>query len=158
MKKLLIFITLLFCNACAILEMPVNSGMSKVAYCNAKNLGAISAICNKRYYYYKDNVEVLKQGNMYAVFKNVTTPTTSNFVVNKFGNGTFVAEVYGWSEAERLIARLKPKPQKKIKSAPVNTNQGGNLKVNKLDQLIKDFESGKISRREFNKRKKELLK
>lgn len=93
----------IFLSGCAALEMPVQSGMSKDAYCSAKNLGAISAICNNKYFYFKDGNEVLKKGNTYAVFKNVTQPTTSTFTSNNFGNGTFVAEARSWEEAQRIM-------------------------------------------------------
>ena len=59
-------------SGCAALEAPVQSGMSKDAYCRAKNLGAFDAICNHKYFYFKNGKEVLKKGNTYAVFKNVT--------------------------------------------------------------------------------------
>ena len=121
MKKVLGIVVLgLLLSGCAALELPVTSGMQKQDYCGAKNLGAISAICNKRYIYFKNGIEVLKQGNTYAVFKDVTDPTTSTFSSNHYGNGTFVAEVYGWDAAQNLIDNLtekkvvkKEKPKKK---------------------------------------------
>ena len=105
MKKIFLIFGLLILNSCATLESPVSTGMSKQNYCMAKNLGAIAAICNSRYYYYENGMEVLKKGNTYAVFKNVTQPTTSNFFENNFGNGTFVAEVHSWADVQNLLGK-----------------------------------------------------
>ena len=113
MKKFLKIVVLgLLLSSCAALESPVTSGMHKHAYCGAKNLGAFSAICNKRYVYFKDGIEVLKQGNTYAVFKDVTDPTTSTFSENHQGDGTFVEEVIGWEAAQKSINNLSQKNTK----------------------------------------------
>ena len=110
MKKFLGIVVLgLILNGCAAMEGSVTRGMHKQDYCGAKNLGAIEAICNKRYIYYKDGIEVLNKGNTYAVFKDVSDPTTSTRSSNHYGNGTFVAEVYSWEAAQDLINNLSEK-------------------------------------------------
>ena len=106
MKKIFLIFGLLILNSCATLESPVSTGMSKQNYCMAKNLGAIAAICNSRYYYYENGMEVLKKGNTYAVFKNVTQPTTSNFFENNFGNGTFVFRTSSSDSCARCLVLL----------------------------------------------------
>ena len=105
MKKLQILILIFLLQGCATLEKPITTGMTKYEYCAAKNLGAVNAICNNKYYYYENGFEILKKGNTYAIFKNVSKPTTSNFWKNSFGDGTFVAEVNSWSEAQKLVGK-----------------------------------------------------
>jgi len=135
MKKLLAIIVLGFLLVgCASLDRPVTSGMSKYNYCAAKNLGSVYAICNGRYYYYQNGIEVLKKENRYAVFKNVSEPTTSTRWLNKFGNGTFVAEVYGWSEAEKIIFKLDP--SKKNLSNDASKKSSNNESTNKLNRTF----------------------
>ena len=110
MKKILmILISTIIISGCATLEAPVQSGMSKDSFCRAKNLGGFVAICNKKFLYYKNGIEVLNKGSEYAIFKNVTTPTLgdSGFSV-RFGNGTYYTSVYTWDQAQEIIRKLDP--------------------------------------------------
>ena len=108
MKKILgvIFLSLLL-SGCASLEGNVFSGMPKKSFCSAKSSGSFSAICNQKFFYYNNGVEVLKKGSEFAVFKNVTAPTLGDkgFSV-RYGNGTYVRSVYSLSEAQNLVAML----------------------------------------------------
>ena len=110
MRKILgvIFLSLLL-SGCASLEGNVFSGMPKKSFCSAKSSGSFSAICNQKFFYYNNGVEVLKKGSEFAVFKNVTAPTLGDkgFSV-RYGNGTYVRSVYSWSEAQNLVAMLDP--------------------------------------------------
>jgi len=137
MKKILAILILGLISGCATMEGPISSGMSKYDYCLSKNMGAMKAMCNARYYYYQNSVEVLKKGNTYAVFRNVSEPTTSTTWTNKFGNGTFVAEVYGWSEAEKMIASLDP--SKKIVTNNTASSSSSNNKIAEAKQACKEL-------------------
>tara|TARA_B100001059_G_C17771397_1_gene548664 strand:- start:713 stop:1390 length:678 start_codon:yes stop_codon:yes gene_type:complete len=137
MKKLLAIIVLGLISGCATMEGPISSGMSKYDYCLSKNMGAMKAMCNARYYYYQNGVEVLKKGNTYAVFKNVSEPTTSTTWTNRFGNGTFVAEVYGWSEAEKMIASLDS--SKKIVTNNNSNSSSSNNKIAEAKKACKEL-------------------
>tara|TARA_R110002020_G_scaffold470429_1_gene696345 strand:- start:338 stop:871 length:534 start_codon:yes stop_codon:yes gene_type:complete len=118
-SKLISVFIFLFLAACAGLERPSFSGMDKKAYCLNKTASALVAICDRKYYYYdrNNNIEVLKKGDSYAIFKNVTEPTGSGYAPNRYvpskhhGNGTFVTEVTGWAAAQNEIDKLLPKKQ-----------------------------------------------
>ena len=59
MKKAIAIIILgLLLSGCAPLEAPVYRGMSKANYCDAKNFGAVFAMCNQKHVYYSNGIEV----------------------------------------------------------------------------------------------------
>ena len=121
-------------SGCATLESPVQSGMSKDSFCRAKNAGGFVAICNKKFFYFKNGIEVLNKGSEYAIFKNVTTPTLgdSGFSV-RYGNGTYYTSVYTWDQAQEIIRKLdptlsvkkeeKPKKEKPKEKKPKDENE-----------------------------------
>ena len=106
MKKAIAIIILgLLLSGCAPLEAPVYSGMSKANYCDAKNFGAVFAMCNQKHVYYSNGIEVFKKGNEFAIFTNVTIPTKCGFACY-WGDGTYHGSVYGWEQAQRVINNL----------------------------------------------------
>jgi hypothetical protein len=108
MKKLLAIAVLgFFLSGCASMQGNISQGMSKLNYCNAMNLTSFSTACNtKGSFYYQNNIEVLKKGNKYAIFKNVTIPNQSNFFTFNPGNGVFVGEAIGWVNAQSVISSI----------------------------------------------------
>ena len=106
-------------------------------------------------------------GYPWYVFENVTIPITCSMGGPKKSNGTLKALVWSKEEAlveadpvyakkleqkkreeEEKLAKKRKKEKKKKRTKKKMTN---------LEDLIKDFESGKISKKEFNKKKKELI-
>lgn len=108
MNKILGIIILgLLLSGCTTLQGNTYQGMSKLSYCQAINLSSFSTACNKKgSYYYQNNIEVLNNGNKYAIFKNVTIPNQSNFWTFNPGNGVFIGEAIGWANAQTIISSI----------------------------------------------------
>lgn len=107
MRYLIIFIFVSLLSGCAATKGHVYGGMSKIAYCQAINLTGFETACNKKgSYFYKNGIEVLRKGNTYAIFNDVTIPNQSDFWTFSPGNGIFVAEVRGWDQAQEIINKL----------------------------------------------------
>ena len=87
-------------------------GISKIYFCDTEwPAGFTNSFCRKASPYFQNGIEIndswkVKGQKRFAIFKNVTQPIRSGFSGKNFGNGTFHAIAYSWSEAERIISKL----------------------------------------------------
>ncbi len=100
----------------------------------------------------------------FYVFTNVLNPMKCGNWVCDLGNGYFdswhvsiaAARKYideNYSNKKKLVTKKKKNTKLPKISEPNSTD-----KIKKLQKLINKFENGNISKEEFNKQKKELLK
>ena len=92
----------------------VYEGWSKQRFCKQEYAaGWDSAWCRKKSSYFQNGIEVNEwkgKPGRFAIFKDVTSPINTNAWDNKsFGNGTFHAIAYGWSDVQKIIDQLKNK-------------------------------------------------
>ena len=92
----------------------VYEGWSKQKFCKQEYAaGWDSAWCRKRSSYFQNGIEVNEwkgKPGRFAIFKNVTSPINTNAWDNKsFGNGTFHAIAYGWTDVQKIIDQLENK-------------------------------------------------
>ena len=117
-----------------------------------------------RLYFSNTKTEIVypSSKSYFYVFNNVFKPMKCGNWACDLGNGyydswhvsipgarKYIDETYG--NKKKIVTKTKKKELPKI-SQPKSTE-----KIDKLEALIKNFESGKISREEFNRQKKELL-
>ena len=117
-----------------------------------------------RLYFSATKTEIIypSSKSYFYVFTNVFKPMKCGNWACDLGNGyydswhvsipaarKYIDETYG--NKKKIVTKTKKKELPKI-SQPKSTE-----KIDKLEALIKNFESGKISREEFNRQKKELL-
>ena len=92
----------------------VYEGWSKQKFCKQEYAaGWDSAWCRKRSGYFQNGIEVNEwkgKPGRFAIFKDVTSPINTNAWDNKsFGNGTFHAIAYGWTDVQKIIDQLENK-------------------------------------------------
>lgn len=92
----------------------VYEGWSKQQFCKQEYAaGWDSAWCRKRSSYFQNGIEVNEwkgKPGRFAIFKNVTSPINTSAWDNKsFGNGTFHAIAYGWTDVQKIIDQLQNK-------------------------------------------------
>ena len=117
-----------------------------------------------RLYFSNTKTEIVypSSKSYFYVFTNVFKPMKCGNWACDLGNGyydswhvsipaarKYIDETYG--NKKKIVTKTKKKELPKI-SQPKSTE-----KIDKLEALIKNFESGKISREEFNRQKKDLL-
>ena len=163
----------IFLTGCSTGTKVVNSnkikpGMSKdkvnlILYVNAM-MDQITIPQSYREYFDKENKEILgdDKSKVYYVFKNVYTPVKCGILLCIAGDGVLEKIFLNYSEARKFI-----KGDEKIKieqKKTVTIENNGQLDevaiadIEKLQALIKEYESGKISEDEFNKKKFEIIK
>ena len=173
LKVIFLFIFIIFISGCSTGTKVVNSdkikpGMKKldvnwVLYTNAM-MDQILIPAAYREYFNSENKEILgdDKGKIYYVFRNVYTPVKCGILLCNEGNGNLDKIFFNYSEARNFV-----KGKEKTIIEPKNTvtivNNGkidevDSADIVKLQSLIKDFESGKITEEEFNKRKSEIIK
>ena len=101
--------------------------------------------------------------SFYYVFVNVYTPVKCGSWMCKLGNGYYDSYHYTLSAAKKHIEdnygkKKKTTVKKKKKELPKIIKPDSSDKIDKLQVLINDYESGKITREEFNNKKRALLK
>jgi hypothetical protein len=103
-----------------------------------------------------------ERNQVYYVYKNVYTPVKCGILICKLGDGILEKTFFNYRDARQFIkgdedTKIEPKTTVTI----VNNGQTNEVKaidISKLQSLIKDFESGKITEEEFNKKKSEIIK
>ena len=172
-KIILIFSITFFLSACSSGTKVVNSnkikpGMSKdkvnlVLYVNAM-MGQITIPQSYREYFNSEKKEILgdDKGKVYYVFKNVYTPVKCGILICTTGDGILEKTFFSYSEARKFVKgqetiKVEPKTTVSIENNG-QTNEVETADIDKLQTLIKDFESGKITEEEFNNKKSEVIK
>ena len=89
----------------------VNRGMSKIVFCKKEFPAFIGGSCRSISKYFKNRIEVHEYSGRYAIFKNVTIPitggwNTSGSDIQDWGNGTFYALAFSWTEVETFINEI----------------------------------------------------
>ena len=172
-KIILIFSITFFLSACSSGTKVVNSnkikpGMSKdkvnlVLYVNAM-MDQITIPQSYREYFSSEKKEILgdDKGKVYYVFKNVYTPIKCGILICTTGDGILEKTFFSYSEARKFVKgqetiKVEPKTTVSIENNG-QTNEVETADIDKLQTLIKDFESGKITEEEFNNKKSEIIK
>ncbi|MBD1108733.1 hypothetical protein IDH26_01315 [Pelagibacterales bacterium SAG-MED50] len=172
-KIILIFSITFFLSACSSGTKVVNSnkikpGMSKdkvnlVLYVNAM-MDQITIPQSYREYFSSEKKEILgdDKGKVYYVFKNVNTPVKCGILLCDTGDGILEKTFFSYSEARKFVKgqetiKVEPKTTVSIENNG-QTNEVETADIDKLQTLIKDFESGKITEEEFNNKKSEIIK
>ena len=172
-KIILIFSITFFLSACSSGTKVVNSnkikpGMSKdkvnlVLYVNAM-MDQITIPQSYREYFSSEEKEILgdDKGKVYYVFKNVYTPVKCGILICTTGDGILEKTFFSYSEARKFVKgqetiKVEPKTTVSIENNG-QTNEVETADIDKLQTLIKDFESGKITEEEFNNKKSEIIK
>ena len=115
-----------------------------------------------RKYVSSKNKEIIagSSKSIYYVFNDVTIPSSCTFWGCKRGNGKLESYHFSLSDADNAVYEYDKKEKKPlITKKNNNTNQKsvGSQDLAKLIKLSKDYQDGKISEAEFERRKKELL-
>ena len=112
----------------------VYEGMSKQKFCKQEYPAALRGACQRKSEYFRNGIEVHGYKKRYAIFKNVTAPITSGAWTKEFGNGTFYAMAYSWSEVETIINNL----QTGTSTYSNNNNTGDNMNIANMIERSKD--------------------
>jgi len=172
-KIILIFSITFFLSGCSSGTKVVNSnkikpGMSKdkvnlVLYVNAM-MDQITIPQSYREYFNSEKKEILgdDKGKVYYVFKNVYTPVKCGILLCIAGDGILEKTFFNYSDARKFIKgdetiKIEPKTTVTIENNG-QSNEVEAADINKLQTLIKDFESGKITEEEFINKKSEIIK
>ena len=173
MRNILLIILLLFIFSCTTGEKLISSGKIQKGLSKQDMRGKfMSSTLSEdpflpeggRLYFSNTKTEIVypSSKSYFYVFTNVFKPMKCGNWACDLGNGyydswhvsipaarKYIDETYG--NNKKIVTKTKKKELPKI-SQPKSTK-----KIDKLQALIKNFESGKISREEFNRQKKELL-
>ncbi|MDC0408053.1 DMAP1-binding domain-containing protein [Candidatus Pelagibacter sp.] len=172
-KVISIFTFFIFLSGCSSGTKVVNSnkikpGMSKdkvnlVLYVNAM-MDQITIPQSYREYFSSEKKEILgdDKGKVYYVFKNVYTPVKCGILLCTAGDGILEKTFFSYSDARKFvkgqeIIKIEPKTTVSIENNG-QINEVETADIDKLQTLIKDFESGKITEEEFNNKKSEIIK
>tara|TARA_A100001015_G_C14989909_1_gene713375 strand:- start:681 stop:1232 length:552 start_codon:yes stop_codon:yes gene_type:complete len=120
-----------------------------------------------REYFDKEKKEILSDDNnrnAYYVFTNVYDQVTCGWVMCKLGDGRLDRIFYNYNDAINYVketdkVNYKPKNYITIKQGDKKEKISSDTNtLAEIRKLAKDYEDGKISETEFEKKKKELLK
>ena len=120
-----------------------------------------------REYFVEQKKEILapdkKNKDIYYVFKNVYKPMTCGWLLCKEGDGTLEKTFTNYTQAVKFVTGENKEPKKTIsikqdgKTEEIPSGDSDKSVVNNLAQLIEDYKSGKISKSEFETKKKQIL-
>ena len=120
-----------------------------------------------REYFFEQKKEILapdkKNKDIYYVFKNVYKPMTCGWLLCKEGDGTLEKTFTNYTQAVKFVTGENKEPKKTIsieqdgKTEEIPSADADKSVVNDLAQLIEDYKSGKISKSEFETKKKQIL-
>jgi hypothetical protein len=175
-KKIILLLIIFFISACAspdnlIKENKIRPGMSKIDIESAIVFGSfwnqIFVPEAYREYFPKQKKEILSgtRKKVFYVFKRVNTQVKCGWLLCKIGNGYLEKTFNNYSDAisyvvndEKIAAEKKPKKTITIIENDVETEVPDDEKMlQKLNELVKDYKSGKITEEEFISKKSELL-
>ena len=103
-----------------------------------------------------------EQKQVYYVYKNVYTPVKCGILMCKLGDGILEKTFFNYSDARKFIKgdetiKIEPKTTVTIENNG-QSNEVETADIDKLQTLIKDFESGKITEEEFYNKKSKIIK
>lgn len=175
-QKILLLLIIFFISACAsptnlIKENKIRPGMSKLDVENAIIFGSfwnqIFIPEAYREYFPKEKKEILSGTGkkVFYVFRGVDTQVKCGWLLCDYGNGYLDKTFNNYSEAinyitnnEKTAAKKKPKKTITIIENNVETEIPDDEKMlQKLNQLVEDYKSGKITEEEFISKKTEIL-
>ena len=173
LKVISLFIFTIFISSCSTGTKLVNSdkikpGMTKLDVEMELSFRAINyqAGIPSGYREYFSNLkkEILADDRkqVYYVYKNVFRPVTCGFLLCNLGDGILEKTFFNYNDARKFVkgkeeTKIEPKKTVTIESNG-QLDEVDSADIVKLQSLIKDFESGKITEEEFNKRKSEIIK
>jgi len=120
-----------------------------------------------REYFSNERKEILAPDkadkDIYYVFRNVYQPVKCGWLMCNSGDGILDKTFSNYSDAVNYVTGVKKKPKQtitieengQVAEIPVNSKKG--TVFSDLSGLIESFKSGKISREEFEERKKQIL-
>jgi len=120
-----------------------------------------------REYFREEKKEILSDDNdknIYYVFEYVYKPVTCGFWVCKEGDGRLAKIAYNYSDARNYIKKDNKKsyqPKKTVTIVEKGQTQelsSDNDTLAQIKKLAKDYQDGKLTEEQFEKKKKELLK
>ena len=120
-----------------------------------------------REYFRKQKKEILapdkKNKDIYYVFKYVNKPMKCGWIFCNSGDGLLDKTFTNYADASSYILGSSKEPKKTVsiedngKISEISTNRGNGTFVNDLGSLIEAYKSGKITKKEFNKKKDAIL-
>ncbi len=120
-----------------------------------------------REYFSNERKEILAPDkadkDIYYVFRNVYQPVKCGWLMCNSGDGILDKTFSNYSDAVNYVTGVKKEPKQtitieengQVAEIPVNSKKG--TVVSDLSGLIESFKSGKISREDFEERKKQIL-
>ena len=173
LKVIFLFIFTILVASCSTGTKVVNSdkiksGMTKIDVEFVLSFTAINYQAGiptgYREYFSNLKKEILadEKKQVYYVYKNVFTPVTCGFLLCNLGDGILEKTFFDYSDARNFVKgkediKIEPKSTITIESNG-QLDEVDSADIVKLQSLIKDFESEKITEEEFNKRKLEIIK
>tara|TARA_B110000259_G_scaffold127889_1_gene144552 strand:- start:96 stop:629 length:534 start_codon:yes stop_codon:yes gene_type:complete len=173
LKVISLFIFTIFISSCSTGTKLVNSdkikpGMTKldvelVLSFRAINYQAAIPLGYREYFSnLKKEILADEKKQVYYVYRNVFTPVTCGFILCNLGDGILEKTFFDYSDARNFVkgkedVKIKPKSTITIESNG-QLDEVDSADIVKLQSLIKDFESEKITEEEFNKKKLEIIK
>ena len=173
MRKISLIFSLLFLFSCTTGEKLISSGKIQKGLSKQDMRGKfMSSTLSEdpflpeggRLYFSSTKTEIVypSSKSYFYVFTNVFKPMKCGNWACDLGNGYYDSWHVSIAAARKYIdetygKKKKVVQKKKKKALPKITQPKTTEKIDKLQVLIKNFESGIISREEFNKKKKELL-
>ena len=173
LKLIFLFIFTILVASCSTGTKVVNSdkiksGMTKIDVEFVLSFTAINYQAGiptgYREYFSNLKKEILadEKKQVYYVYKNVFTPVTCGFLLCNLGDGILEKTFFDYSDARNFVKgkediKIEPKSTITIESNG-QLDEVDSADIVKLQSLIKDFESEKITEEEFNKRKLEIIK
>ena len=177
MKIKIIFIGLLFLlSACAsgsslVEKNIIKPGMTKLDLNFTLSYRSfwdqVSVPTAYREYFVEQRKEILapdkKNIDIYYVFKNVNQPMTCGWLLCKEGDGTLEKTFNNYTKAVKFVTGKNKDPKKTIsieqdgKIEEIPSDASNKSVVNDLGRLIEDYKSGKISKEQFETKKKQIL-
>ena len=116
---------------------------------------------HKNSYDSSKKIEIIwgSSANVFYVFENVYKPMKCGVILCNEGNGVLKSWHFTLGEARSSLNSKKKIVQKKQPKISVSTSSSSSIDhVEELNKLINDLENGKITQKEFNKKKNEILK
>ena len=173
LKVIFLFIFTILVASCSTGTKVVNSdkikpGMTKIDVEFVLSFTAINYQAGiptgYREYFSNLKKEILadEKKQVYYVYKSVFTPVTCGFLLCNLGDGILEKTFFDYSDARNFVKgkediKIEPKSTITIESNG-QLDEVDSADIVKLQSLIKDFESEKITEEEFNKKKLEIIK
>ncbi len=173
LKVIIFFIFAIFISSCSsgsklIDSNKIKPGMTKLdvewvlSYKAINYQAAIPSGYREYFSNLKKEILADDQKQVYYVYKNVFTPVTCGFLLCNLGDGILEKTFFNYNDARKFVkgkeeTKIEPKKTMTIESNG-QFNEVDTADIVNMQSIIKDFESGKITEEEFNKKKSEIIK